>query len=383
MRKLALLCVSTLLSLLLLEGLCSYLAWHNYSTLKVQTIAERDSGNAYSASRVRLDQIKRLKPHPYLGIVEEVREKDWRWQSADMTAFPLTRDPSTFTVLLLGGSVAEDLGVAGENGKRFLEDALTRTLDTGSRPVRVLNAAMGATRQPRQSIALQMYADVVDAVISVDGFNELGINRESHARLESPGKNWFFDMHPLAEHDIDSLIAARQKSRWRARGQATGFRSAYFFCRAMERFNQSSSQPNAVDEFFSLPGDWSGEQVFDYNTAQLAKYTRFMHATAEAAGIRAAYFIQPCAAIDKPLSDDERACVGGTEYAGRYRRQSDALLRLRSEQVPVVCLLDVFDGRTETIYGDPVHCNAIGYRIMAERIATDLARLWNEETAQK
>lgn len=70
--------------------------------------------------------------------------------------------------------------------------------------------------------------------------------------------------------------------------------------------------------------------------------------------------------------------------------QNASQLTLNDSGIPVRSLLDVFADTKETIYADPIHCalgeyttdfefNHIasrGYRIMSERIAAEVAKVW-------
>jgi hypothetical protein len=65
----------------------------------------------------------------------------------------------------------------------------------------VLNGGDGAWKQPQQTILFSLYADFVDAVVTLDGYNEkLMIQPGVVSRFELPGNN-FLDANPLAAQD--------------------------------------------------------------------------------------------------------------------------------------------------------------------------------------
>ena len=139
------------------------------------------------------------------------------------------------------------------------------------------------------------------------------------------------------------------------------------------------SRPATIPSY-KFPSDWAPERRVAFNLGQYEKYISMMHDVAGGTlAIRDVYFVQPCPAIGKTLTADEKRVVGKLDYAEVYQRMTDELLTLNGRGIPVVSLLDCFDGVDETVYADIVHCdtNGSGYRIMSERIADELARLWN------
>jgi hypothetical protein len=144
----------------------------------------------------------------------------------------------------------------------------------------------------------------------------------------------------------------------------------------------AGTRRTTVESLFALPPGWDGERIFAHAVRSYVKYVAAMHAVAGLWGVRTAHFVQPVPAIDKPLTDAERAVVGDLDYADDYRRMTAQLATLGRIGVPVVPLLDVFAGRTETIYADHAHFvrdargDGLGYRLLAERMAGELGQAW-------
>src|SRR6185295_11471546 len=75
--------------------------------------------------------------------------------------------------------------------------------------------------------------------------------------------------------------------------------------------------------------------------------------------------------------------VGDLGYKERYARMVEELLRVRRIGIPVVSLTDLFASCPETVYSDWSHLaredvtgESLGYRMMATRMATELATAW-------
>jgi len=378
--------VGCIVALALVEGIATACAWFQFHTINVAELNERDAGNAFGNEIAEEWKgfAETVRPHPWLGIVPSDVDPDIRWQRVTkMERFPTEKDPKKFTVLLTGGSVALLMGVSGDGPKTFLEEALSR-YDFGGREVVVLNAAEGGCSQPRQAIAAMMYADVADAVINLDGFNEstrLGRGGSAHFRLDAPA-GWFWEFNVLASNAYERLGASWQNTQLRRFSMSHNSRALFFVTRFARRWIEASAPEQNVARSrqpFQLPKDWTEQQFCDFNIRQYQKYIRSIDALAKLNGAKSAFFIQPCPAIDKTLTDEERRVVGPLDYVDAYQNMNDKLLSLREENIPIVSLLDLYSQETETVYCDPCHCrrNSRGYRMMADSIAAHAAELWS------
>jgi hypothetical protein len=135
-----------------------------------------------------------------------------------------------------------------------------------------------------------------------------------------------------------------------------------------------------INTMFALPDGWDEEHRLGWATGQYRKYVRAMDAVAAQNHVLAAHFIQPAPAIGKPLTEEEKAVVGDLGYRARYERMTGDVLALAKEGSPIFSLLDLFDHNTQTLYADVIHLRqepdgaSEGYRLMAERMASVLAR---------
>jgi hypothetical protein len=334
-------------------------------------------------------------PHPYLGFVHHGNPPSGLVDVNNVGLlgpdFPVEKDPSRFTILLTGGSVALLFGQTFPDGPRFLEEELDRRfLAPDGRRFLVLNGGDGAWKQPQQAILFLLHAHVVDAVVTLDGWNERYMLRGGLG-FEAPAAS-FHRTNPAATGSHRQVVgawlagaiagAARRGVLGRSHAVRLGAEAAR---RAVTRAlvgRGGGGRRTTVESLFALPPDWDRERTFAHAMQSYVRYVASMNAVAGLWGVRTAHFVQPVPAIDKPLTAAERAVVGDLGYADDYRRMTAHLLGLGRLGIPVVSLLDVFAGRTETIYADHVHCvrdergDGLGYRLLAARMASELGRVW-------
>lgn len=337
-----------------------------------------------------------LFPHPYLGWVYHGNPPSGVATVNNVGLlgrdFPYEKDDTAFTILLTGGSVANQLGQIGF-GPRFLEEELNARYTTGDgRPFVVLNGGNGAWKQPQQTILFSMFSDVVDGVVTLDGCNE-HYGLAQWVGLELPAAN-FHLMNPLSTQShrqlvgiwLSGLIDARVRSSRVLSRSYVANAFAYALRVALYRLLVASRdrvpRRTSVDRMFSLPGKWSREEAFRHNIGSYYKYITAMDAVAADAGVRSAHFIQPAPAIDKVLTEKELEVVGDLGYKPLFQAMERELLQLRRIGVPIFSLTDIFRDVRETMYSDSSHLafdaagDSPGYRMMAKRIAAHLAEAW-------
>lgn len=348
-----------------------------------------------------------LFPHPYLGWVYHGNPPCGYPKSINNIGlhrhnFPPPRIHDKYVVLLTGGSVSEYVGggnqqyVGGGLHPPYLERALNEHwVGPNGKPFLVLQGGAGGWKQPQAAIMFMLYADMVDAVVTLDGANELGQLRLPHGeRFEYPFLH-FQEVNPLATDEFSTVVAKWMLSRFVTYLRTTipfSYSSAAFIVAdrldriAESETNQHSGWRTTVQSIFAAPKGWTDQQSWTAGLEQYRKYIREMHAIAKTFQVREAYFIQPVAAVDKPLSSYERArgFAATPAYSRQYLEMTDSLLGLRKDGIPVYSLRDVFEHETESIYADPVHSlwddktqESRGYTLIAERMARELANAWH------
>ena len=210
--------------------------------------------------------------------------------------FPVIKPPDYYVVLLVGGSVASYVGGNQPPPRpRFLEEELNRKyVSPNGKPWMVLVGAAGAWKEPQSFILFSLYADSVDAMVNLSGFNEHFYFRpKMDQSLEGPAAS-FLEVNPFAadENFGDAAIG------W-VMGRVAGTlalnpvlgrsHAAYMIVRGIEAAAKGhagfkSSKRTTIPGLFALPKDIQDnpERLFDF---QLGLYQKYFRA-AEAVGQR-------------------------------------------------------------------------------------------------
>jgi hypothetical protein len=339
--------------------------------------------------------IDALYPHPYLGFVHHGNPP---CGSPDVNNiglfgpdFPSERRADRFIVLVTGGSVGAQLMSAGPGGTPYLQAILERDyVSPTGRPFLLLNGGDGGWHQPQQLILFLLYADAVNAVVTLDGYNERYFVG-SGVRFEYPPNN-FNDINPLLRSSYSDVvkrwIAGKLYGRAAASRVLSRSQAAYLVLARIDAYvkqqqlTYTERERTNINTMFALPEGWDDEHRLSWATGQYRKYVRAMDAVAAQHHVLAAHFIQPVPAIGKPLTEEEKAVVGDLGYRAKYQRIANDVLALAKEGTPIFSLLDLFDHNPQTLYADVIHLRqepdgaSEGYRLMAERMAGVLARTW-------
>jgi len=343
-----------------------------------------------------------LYPHPYLGFVHHGNAPCGLAAANNIGLlgedFPTLRRADRFTVLLTGGSVAGQLGQIGPPpAPRYLEDELNRRyVSPNGKPFLVLNGGAGAWKQPQQLILFALYATAVDAVVTLDGFNEFYFFRPvAQDRLERPANN-FLDVNPfVADENFGDAavgwVAGRVAGALAAQPVLGQSHAAYMTVRGIEQLAKgrdittARAKKTTLEGMFRLPPEVRGDAdaIFAVQLDLYRKYARSMEAIARAQGVKAAYFLQPAPAFGKVLTDEERRAVGDLSYRDLYRKIVAGMLSLRDEGLAIHDLGEVFRAEAGPIYEDHIHFLqssggvSRGNSLVAAAIADRVAEAWS------
>ncbi len=132
-----------------------------------------------------------LFQHPYLGWVHHANLPCGLPNTNSIGLYgqevPWKRRDDRFVVLLTGGSVASQLGRITQGS---LQELLNQNYSEYGKRFIVINGAIEDWKQPQQLILFAMYANGVDAIITLDGYNEFFMPRvaTNSGRIEIPWK---------------------------------------------------------------------------------------------------------------------------------------------------------------------------------------------------
>ena len=396
--KISALVFSVILTILLLEaGSFAVLASRYKGLISARERFRRDT-NSFTerltqSSKGNCGYIDTLFPHPYLGFVHHGNPPCGIPEINNIGLFGRNylseKDPDKFVILLTGGSVAAQFAELHKRDPSYLEQILNRDyLSPKGGPFSVLNGGDGAWKQPQQAILFMLYSDAVDAVVTLDGFNE-HYQIGAGTRFELPANN-FINVNPLVTGDFATIAKNwiwGNVRRYAAQHPVLSRSNTVYLI--LKTFGPEARGEVPVDtrktnvvSMFALPQDWDLPKRIGWSQKQYQKYILAMDLVAHDSHVLSAYFLQPVPAIGKTLTEKEKAVVGDLRYASTYRNMVDSLFELRGRGVPVYSLLDVFQDSNQTLYGDEIHLihdaggESAGYRMMAEKMAAVLARSW-------
>ena len=133
-----------------------------------------------------------LYPDPFVGYIYRGNSfcsfKNTNSNGFLSSEFPKSREGSdTYNILLLGASVAfnlyagQDLQLSG-----YLKNKLEKNfLGPNNKEVRLYSTAIPAWKQPQQLNSFIQYGHLFDAVLSIEGFNELA-NFNQNQKFNTP-----------------------------------------------------------------------------------------------------------------------------------------------------------------------------------------------------
>jgi hypothetical protein len=309
-----------------------------------------------------------LVPHPYLVFIHTSRPECKSWSNNTGHRgpdVPLIHNPDNYTVMILGGSVANQLF-------QFKADEM-RAYFAKKHPhknIVILNGSLEGWKQPQQLFMLQLYGEVIDAAISIEGYNEMMFNyRLGYSlRFDTPFLPGYRKANPgiLSTReriaiDISAWLFDVVNENRLLRRSKTAYFVSHQIRRGLEQHISEVSESSSLDDslkhlekILPLPPEWSAEQKKQHAIQQYIKYLSLMNATAKTYGISLAIFLQPAPALYKTLTTEEKNIVGELGYGDDYLLFEKNLLA-QGKTLPVYSLLDVFANSHDTLYKDGIH----------------------------
>lgn len=336
--------------------------------------------------------------HPFFGW-------DVPWGPDRLAGIASQASAESFDVWIVGGSVAAGFFRDASEALSLLLAADPRS---GGRPVVVHGLARAAYKQPQQLNIVSFTLGLggrPDAVINLDGFNELALGTQNAEYGVHPLYPASFIWQPLMVTDIadrevlDELLGMRREQlhseelarlaaswpfehsatlAWLARGQMARIRSSYEASR--ERFLALQASRDSAEIVSGPPCGAGFDAALELSIQNWAESSRSLHSVCAARGIAYLHVLQPTFhdAGSKIATETElelaavvpetwiRAIQAGY---GRLRAEGE---RLRAEGLPFLDASMTFAAVSEQLYSDGIHFRALGSELLAARIAEAL-----------
>ena len=359
-----------------------------------------------------------LVPHPFAGFVlnpEGARIRQYQGQGAmpitELGFYQLPNPPPAnggLAIAIFGGSMAAHFCV---DGRAALEQALQAAPGVRGRAIRVDCFAMGGYKQPQTAGAL-MYLLALgqrfDAVIELDGFNEVAVTRQEYNRglfIAFP-RNWDHLMAGVADREeqlrvgqVAYLLRQRARlARWFSRPPLAWSVTATLVWKSLHRFlsndlartRQQLAATSTQERDYRSKGPSrpypDDAHLLAASSEVWGRASLLMHRMCRAQGIRYHHFLQPNQYVrgSKPMSAEERALAYREDhpYKDSVERGYPLLqaegARLAAQGVPFHDLTGVFADRQEPLYIDECcHVSAQGSALMGQAIGRTIAPAWD------
>lgn len=337
--------------------------------------------------------------HPYLGF-----DLSQTPAQIDEELALLRGGRETFDILLVGGSVAADFGYWGRSA--FFE-ALAADPKLAGKELRLFNYARPAHKQPQQLVAVEyLFAlgFVPNAVVSVDGFNEVAVaagNAGRGVHPSHPANEQWVPLFATASGDTRAFelaaeVFARREELLGALDAAADSallasalasrplvgavnRRQVEYAAAVDRYTRHLAQSSANPAWRGPRFAADEPSVLDLCVRVWRESARSLAAVCASRGIACAIVLQPTLHDEgaKPLTAREVEQGGAQEAWLRAARLGYPLLRaagdeLRAQGVPFFDASGAFRAHGEELYFDVCHFGEAGHRIFAREVARAL-----------
>jgi len=415
-RKFLVLVLSTFVGLLLAEG-----GYRTYRALRGTTYRRADVEARLDGL---IDELRGVKfvpeaaqgslfkvgmaVHPYQGY--QIAQQTRRGQE-NARYFASPEAQSNFDIVLIGGSVA---AMFGNMAGKLLFPTLEKDPRLAGRPIRLHSVACPGHKQPQHTMTLQWLLSQgwrPDAVILLDGFNELAVSADNAKVGVNPLFPYWIEMQmrlgtaisdPADMELVGSAIAARQDAEslreslrsWPlTRSAITGTWALGRLERAANRARErvlavQEHEKAKSQELHSLtiggPGfDSDPAAVLSQCVEAWREGSRSMQAICRARGIPFLHVLQPsaCDAGSKPLTPEELEAakyppLWAETIARGYPRLREVGAELAREGIGFLDATQIFAGHSERIYLDSCHFQDAGAEILGPLMAEAFLRAW-------
>jgi len=354
--------------------------------------------------------------HPFIGFgplhkLKRISQRALIFKTKD--------DPKRFDILVLGGSVAGR--TANVTNRTLLIGRLKEDPRFSGLDINILPDAGGGYKQPQQVIGLAYLLSAgykPDAVINIDGFNEVALGLYN-------AWNEVFPLYPSFSHwgrlvgnrwespeMLDALLTIRkcqEQARWLT-DWALNYR-LYFsgilghlvlgrfekigrnYATANWKFESglTNSGDNPMDRAIKGPPFIQSDQpVMDSIAGAWIEASVSMKAMCDARSIPFVHVLQPTLHDEgaKPVTEEERrkgtahqSWIRGVQLGYPMLRAAGPVLKARG--IPFYDCSMIFKDLNETIYFDACHFRGKGNEIFATAVAEALLDVLNKHESEK
>ena len=361
---------------------------------------------------------KRDVVHPYLGFVGDPTKTRFANDLGFRGTYPLQqRADDKFIVAILGGSVAE--GFAAD-GMPTVAQELAKLPQLEGKEIVTVNLASGGYKQPQQLMTLSLMLTLggqFDAVINLDGFNEVALDEGANAATATfPAYPYFWNamVRPATDPESRRLLGQREyvKSQLVALAKqgmgspiwkSVSYRAFLtmrqeFLIRRLKRTELSIRDQLATidrgDAYFMTGPEFdrASENRLHLLASVWKQCSLQLDRLCRGNGIRYFHFLQPNQYVpeSKPLGPAEHALAFNEESIYKsgvengYRLLADHGKELTAAGVTFVDLRMAFENIEEPVYiDDCCHLDLNGNEIIASIVAQAMIEDFHSVSRQR
>lgn len=342
--------------------------------------------NAYEWSKERYCPFSdAIKLDPYLGYVWDRNSKCNTFMKVNNVGlegidFPIRKNPKEYVVLLIGGSVAHRLGNQNQEGLiKFFADRHK------GKNIRLIVGAHGAWGYPQQFHLFTRFAPLVDAVISLDGFNETLQIVDTFNPFGS--FSWYFIVKDRMQKSLRFRLIAflyRRLEEYKEKQSCGRSHLCHFTLERsrdflLKNFIYKHEKGPAVSYPSVAYENINSQLALELNLKQYINYLRMTDFIARGYKIDVYHFLQPVPALKKELTTEEKSVADVSKdfklenYRGKYLEIEKAFLALRKENIKVYSLVPIFSNIKNTVYIDHIHLNKLGNQVLTKAITESIS----------
>jgi hypothetical protein len=308
-----------------------------------------------------------------------------------------------FVIGILGGSVAGSFAQYAMHHENEFEPLRKAIKAVGNKNLRIVNLANGGYKQPQQFFVAAYFADKLDLVINIDGYNDA---QPAHLLpvypLEFPNFPQFYGRAGQGGF----YAALGRSARWLYKKMNSAplaipglsysnfyFLNWYPVHKLLYRIIKGSESAYYAKEFtVHQPEMLRTEPPKTFVQKRIAIWKKYTiledDIVRKRMGKPAFFFLQPNQYLkdSKPFSEQERqAALEPTSIEGNHEIMvllKEGAQDLRRSHVPITDLTNIFSDTKDTVYKDACcHLNDLGNRIMAQAVVSSISV--SQQTARR